>query len=71
MEPEIFYKTRVNELERELKKLQQKKSGFGWLRFGSIAAIVAAFYVFWSLGAVYRGPGHCCFISSFYKIAIC
>ncbi|MGH2565600.1 MAG: hypothetical protein ACRDE5_13875, partial [Ginsengibacter sp.] len=31
----------------------QKKSAFGWLRLGSIAAIVAVFYVLWSLGAVY------------------
>ena len=53
MEPGIFYRHRINELERELKKLQQKKSGFGWLRFGSIAAIVVAFYILWSLGAVY------------------
>jgi DNA mismatch repair ATPase MutS len=53
MEPAIFYKTRINDLEKELKKLQQKKSGFGWLRFGSIAAIIAAFYVLWSLGVLY------------------
>jgi len=53
MEPGIFYKNRINDLQSELKILQQKKSVFGWLRFGSIAAIVAAFYVLWSLGIWY------------------
>jgi DNA mismatch repair ATPase MutS len=53
MEPAIFYKNRINDLEKELKKLQQRKSSFAWLRFGSIAAIIAAFYVLWSFGALY------------------
>ncbi len=53
MEPETFYKGRINDLEKQLKKLQQKKSSFGWLRFGSIAAIIFAFYVLWSLGVLY------------------
>lgn len=53
MEPEIYYKEKINTLQKELKKLQQRKSGFGWLRFGSIAAIIAAFYVLWSLGIGY------------------
>ena len=38
---------------RDLKKLQQRKSGFGWLRFGSIAAIIIAFYILWSIGVWY------------------
>lgn len=53
MEPAEFYKRRIDDLQKELKKLQQRKSVFGWLRFGSIAAIVAAFYVLWSLGIWY------------------
>src|SRR5664279_3795559 len=53
MEPALFYKKRIDELQLQLKKLQQKKSAFGWLRFGSIAAIIAAFYFLWSLGAWY------------------
>ena len=53
MEPEIFYKNRIDKLQIGLKKLQQKKSSFGWLRFGAIAAIVIAFYVLWSLGFLY------------------
>ncbi|MEO9069992.1 MAG: hypothetical protein ABI261_03090, partial [Ginsengibacter sp.] len=53
MEPALFYNKRIDELQLQLKKLQQKKSAFGWLRFGSIAAIIAAFYFLWSLGAWY------------------
>lgn len=53
MEPEEFYIKRIQNLEIELKKLQNKKSVFGWLRFGSIAAIIAAFYFLWSLGIGY------------------
>ncbi len=53
MEPTIFYTKRIDSLQEQLKKLQQKKSAFGWLRFGSIAAIIAAFYLLWSLGIWY------------------
>ncbi len=53
MEPAIFYRKRMNALQQHLKKLQQRKSSFGWLRFGSIAAIIIAFYVLWSLGVWY------------------
>ncbi|MDQ2863397.1 MAG: hypothetical protein M3R50_07095 [Bacteroidota bacterium] len=53
MEPVIFYKKRIEKLQVQLKKLQQKKSSFGWLRFGSIAAIILAFYVLWALGFLY------------------
>ncbi len=53
MAPAIFYKKRINDLQQELKKLQQRKSGFGWMRFGSIAAIIIAFYILWSLGVWY------------------
>ncbi len=40
-------------MQKDLKKLQQKKSVFGWLRFGSIAAIIFAFYLLWQLGPWY------------------
>ena len=53
MEPGLFYKSRIDRLEKELKKLQQKRSVFGWLRFGSIAAIILAFYILWQLGPWY------------------
>ena len=53
MEPTLFYRNRIANLQEQLKKLQQKKFYFGWLRFGSIAAIIIAFYVLWSLGAWY------------------
>jgi hypothetical protein len=53
MEPADFYRNRIEELQKQLKKLQQRKFSFGWLRFGSIAAIIIAFYVLWSLGVWY------------------
>ena len=53
MEPQEYYTTRIAILRADLKKLQQKKSAFGWLRFGTIAAIIVAFYFLWSLGPVY------------------
>ncbi|MEO8109574.1 MAG: MutS family DNA mismatch repair protein [Ginsengibacter sp.] len=48
-----FYEEEIQKLERELKKLQQRKSLLGWFRFGSIAAIFLAFYILWSLGVWY------------------
>ncbi len=53
MAPGIFYKERIDDLQKELKKLRQRKSGFGWLRFGSIAAIIIVFYILWSIGVWY------------------
>ncbi|MEJ7821782.1 MAG: MutS family DNA mismatch repair protein [Chitinophagaceae bacterium] len=53
MEPKIFYYNRLKALQEDLKKLQQKKSVFGWLRFGSIAAIVAGLYLLWNMGILY------------------
>lgn len=53
MEPEEYYQQRVKALQQLLKKLKQRKSSFGWLRFGSIAAIILAFYILWSLGIWY------------------
>lgn len=53
MDPQEFYQNRLTELNTQLKKLKQRKSSFAWLRLGSIAAIVFAFYLLWSLGIVY------------------
>lgn len=53
MEPTDFYDKRIQDLEIDLEKLKQRKSSLGWLRFGSIAAIVIAFYILWSLGVMY------------------
>ena len=53
MEPSKFYKERINRLQSHLIKLKQKKSALGWLRFGSIAAIIAVFYLLWSFGIWY------------------
>lgn len=53
MEPILIYSSRIKTLQQQLKKLQQKKSAFGWLRFGSIAAIIAVFYILWTAGIWY------------------
>ncbi|MEO8772541.1 MAG: hypothetical protein ABI402_20765 [Ferruginibacter sp.] len=53
MDPKTIYTSRLSALKAQQKKLQQKKSVFGILRFGAIAAIIAVFYFLWSLGMVY------------------
>ena len=53
MDPKSSYQDRLSSLQSEQKKLQQKKSMFGVLRLGSIAAIIAAFYFLWSFGMIY------------------
>jgi DNA mismatch repair ATPase MutS len=53
MEPRKFYDDRLRELQALLKKLQKRRSSFSWLRLGAIIAIILAFYLLWSLGAVY------------------
>ncbi len=53
MRPTRFYEDRISTLKKDLSKLRKRKSALGWMRFGSIAAIVVVFYVLWSLGAGY------------------
>jgi hypothetical protein len=53
MEPLQFYQQRLEDLKIELKKLQQRKSAFAWLRLGAIIAIVVGFYFLWSMGIMY------------------
>jgi len=53
MDRKKFYQNRLEELRAHLKQLQQRKSSFAWLRLGAIIAIIAGFYVLWSLGIIY------------------
>ncbi|MEO6671563.1 MAG: hypothetical protein ABIN36_18915 [Ferruginibacter sp.] len=53
MDIKTIYAGRLEELNSQRRKLQQKKSMFGILRFGAIAAVIAVFYFLWSLGLVY------------------
>jgi hypothetical protein len=53
MEPLQFYHQRLEDLKIELKKLQQRKSAFAWLRLGAIIAIIVGFYFLWSMGIIY------------------
>ena len=49
----MFYTDRLKTLSAERKKLLQKKSIFGILRLGSIAALIALFYFLWAAGPLY------------------
>ena len=53
MEPNLFYDQKLQELQASLKILKRYKSSFGYLRLGSIAAIIFAFYILWSAGIAY------------------
>ena len=53
METLEFYHKRLEDLNIALNKLKKRKSSFAWLRLGSIAAIIFAFYILWSLGFIY------------------
>jgi hypothetical protein len=53
MEPTQFYPERLEKLNAQLKKLQQRKSSFAWLRLGAIFAIIAIFYLLFSYGFIY------------------
>ncbi len=53
MDPLTSNTNRLAALKAQQKKLQQKKSVFGILRFGTIAAIIAIFYFLWSAGMAY------------------
>jgi DNA mismatch repair ATPase MutS len=53
LEPIPFYQKRLEELQAQLKLLQQRKSSFAWLRLGAIVAIIAVFYLLFSFGFIY------------------
>ena len=53
MTADKFYKEQIMLLQQQHKKLLIKKSYFGWLRFGIILFIAAAFYFLWSFGWMY------------------
>ena len=53
MDPIQFYTERLEKLNVQLKKLQQRKSSFAWLRLGAIFAIFAVFYLLYSYGFLY------------------
>ncbi len=53
MDPELSYQNRLEGLQSQLKKLQQKKSVFGLLRFGTLALAITVFYFLWSLGLIW------------------
>lgn len=50
---EAQYESQVVKLGSELKKLESRRSSFAWLRLGSIAAIILAFYLLWQAGIAF------------------
>lgn len=48
-----YYENQLGNLNAELKNLENRKSSFAWLRLGSIAAIILAFYLLWQAGIIY------------------
>ncbi len=53
MQPDIFYKTQVEQFTTQLKKLLEKKTLLGWLRLSAVVAIGLAIYFLWSVGFGY------------------
>ena len=68
MEPAEFYSNRIETLSAEQKKLQQRKSVFGVLRFGSIISVIAAFYFLWSVNKLYAAGAAIIIIFIFIKL---
>lgn len=48
-----FYKKRIEEINIELKELQSRKSIFGFLRLGTIVAVIAVFYFLWNVNNLF------------------
>ncbi len=53
MDPKTVYIKRLDDLKFKKKKLLKLKSVLGVIRFGSIAAIIAAFYLLWNIGMIW------------------
>lgn len=48
-----YYTGQIEKFNGQLNSLQRRKSAFAWLRLGSIAAIIFAFYILWQAGVIY------------------
>ncbi len=55
-QPLEFYHKQLASHQANLKKMQQRKSVFGWLRLGSVLTIIAVFYLLFQLGWMYYVP---------------
>lgn len=55
-QPLEFYHKQLALQQANLKKMQQRKSVFGWLRLGAVVTIIAVFYVLFQLGWMYYVP---------------
>lgn len=68
MTPIEFYQQELTELQKELKKLKQRKSSFAWLRLGAIIGLFLVFYFLWSLGAFYVAGGSILLVFIFIRL---
>jgi len=53
MQPELFYKERINHLQQSLTALLYKKAQLGWARFLAITLLVGAIYFLLPVGLLY------------------
>ena len=68
MKPIEYYGKELAELQKELKRLKQRKSSFAWLRLGAIFGLVLVFYFLWSLGAFYVSAGSIVLVLIFMRL---
>lgn len=68
MQPIEFYQLELADLEKNLKKLKQRKSSFAWLRLGAIAGIFLVFFFLWSQGAFYVAGGNIILLFIFIRL---
>ncbi len=58
MQPETYYKQRLDKLKLDLKTLLKKRSTLAWLRFAAVVGIVACVYFLFPFGWIYvLAPG--------------
>lgn len=68
MAPGKYYTERIIKLEKEQQTLTGKKNRLAWLRFSTIAAIIAAVYLLWPYGWVYVTAAAVVLLSLFIKL---
>jgi ABC-type multidrug transport system fused ATPase/permease subunit len=65
-----FYNSTLLNLQDQLAKRQKRKSAFGVFRFGSIAALIAAFYFLYSFGWMYVLVANLLLVTLFIRLVI-
>jgi MutS domain V len=68
--PDIFYGSRIGELNKLLKSLSVKKSRIAWARVASVLAIFLAAYFLWPFGALILIGGFILFFVLFLRLVV-